>query len=514
MLCRVIGLGLGMLGFAGVALGQEQHQHAIPEKLGKVAFATSCSPSVQEKFERGVALLHSFTYQVAEQQFTEVVKADPKCAMAHWGIAMSYYHQMWEPRISPDDVERGAQEIALAKQQLRNVSEREAGFIKALGEFYGDGAQIPQAKRGQAYAEAMKRVVDQEHGDAEARTFYALALLSTASFSDRSRKNQKEAAEILEPLFRKYPEHPGAAHYLIHAYDNPEMARSGLTAARAYAQIAPAAPHALHMPSHIFTLLGLWEDSMQSNQAARRAAREHKDIGEELHAMDYLEYAYLQAGQHEQARKLLDEVNAMTNLQFADFKSGYAATAMPVRYAIERGKWGEAAALTVHEASLPQVAAVTHWARAVGLARSGDSARAEREVVALQQCLEKVRAAKDDYWAAQVKIQIAEANAWIAKAKGQGERAVALMRSAADKEDGLEKRPITPGAIVPAREQLGELLLEQNRAGEALTEFEASLKNAPGRQGGLAGALKAAELAGNKEKAGQYRAAMGERKGS
>jgi hypothetical protein len=309
------------------------------------------------------------------------------------------------------------------------VSEREAGFIKALDEFYR-AAEIPQTERGQAYADAMKRVAVREKGDAEAQTFYALALLSTASSSDRSRKNQKEAAEILEPFFRKYPEHPGAAHYLIHAYDNPEMARTGLTAARAYAQIAPAAPHALHMPSHIFTLLGLWENSIQSNQAARRAADEQKDIGEELHAMDYLEYAYLQAGQYEPARKLLDEVNAMAKLQMADFKVGYAATAMPVRYAVERGDWKRATTLAVHEESLPQVSAVTHWGRAVGLARSGDPAGAEREVGSLKQCLEKVRAAKDDYWAAQVEIQIAEANAWIAKAMGRREGAVALMRSA------------------------------------------------------------------------------------
>ena len=502
MFWRLAGLMLAVLGTTTVVRGQEQHQHAIPEELGKVSFATSCSPSVQEPFERGVALLHSFTYEAAERQFAEVVKADPNCAMAHWGAAMSYYHQLWEPRIGANDIGRGAREIAEA-QQLRNVSEREAAFILALREFYRDLAATPQAQRGQAYADAMKRLAEGQKGDAEAQTFYALALLSTASSSDRSRKNQKGAAEILEPLFRKYPEHPGVAHYLIHAYDNPEMARTGLPAARAYAQIAPAAPHALHMPSHIFTLLGLWEDSIRSNQAARRAAREQKDTGEELHAMDYLEYAYLQAGQYEAARKLLEEVNAMPALELADFKVGYAATAMPVRYAVERRDWNLAASLPVHDESLPQVSAITHWARAVGLARGGNPVAAEREAGQLKQCLEKARAAKEDYWAAQVEIQIAEANAWIAEAKGQGKEAAALMLSAAAQEDGLEKRPITPGAIVPAREQLGELLLQLKQPTAALAEFEVALKNAPGRRGALAGALRAAELAGNKERARQ-----------
>jgi tetratricopeptide (TPR) repeat protein len=354
----------------------------------------------------------------------------------------------------------------------------------------------------------MKRLANQQQEDAEAQTFYALALLSNASSSDRSRKNQKEAAAVLEPLFRKYPEHPGVAHYLIHAYDNPEMARTGLPAARAYAKIAPAAPHALHMPSHIFTLLGLWEDSIQSNQAARAAAHEQKDTGEELHAMDYLEYAYLQAGQYESAGKLLQELNAMSMLQLGDFKVGYAATAMPVRYAIERRDWSAAGSLAVHDESLPQVSAITHWARAVGLARGGNPGAAEKEMEQLKQCLGKVRAAKDDYWASQVEIQIAEANSWIVEGKGQGTDAITLMRSAADREDQLEKRPITPGAIVPAREQLGELLLLLKQPGEALTEFEAALKNAPERRGALAGASKAAELAGNAAKARQYKAQL------
>jgi len=307
-------------------------------------------------------------------------------------------------------------------------------------------------------------------------------------------------------VFRQYPQHPGAAHYLIHAYDNPEMAKMGLPAARAYAQIAPAAPHALHMPSHIFTLLGLWRDSMVSNRAARAAARRDGDIGEELHAMDYLEYAYLQAGRHDEAKRLLGELDGMkAGLPHGDFKVGYAAAAMPARYAVEQRKWADAAALAPREGGLPQALAVTHWARAVGMARSGQAAGAAREIEKLLECLEKLSGAKDGYWAAQVEIQIDEAKAWAAAAAGRHDQALALAHSAADREDALEKRPVTPGPIVPAREQLGDLLLEAKKPSEALAEFENALKNAPGRREALAGGARAAELAGEQDKAKQLK---------
>jgi hypothetical protein len=484
---RKTGLVLAILATAAGAAGQSQHQHATPEKLGKVSFATSCKTSVQERFERAVALLHSFAYSAAEQQFAEVSKADPDCAMAHWGAAMSYYHQLWEPRIAAKDLARGAEEIRKAEGP-RNVSGREAEFIRALEGFYRDAASLSEEQRGQAYLEGMKRVAEGEKADAEAQAFYALALLSTASSTDPGRRNQRAAAAILEPLFSAYPEHPGVAHYLVHACDSPEMARTGLPAARAYAKIAPAAPHALHMPSHIFTLLGLWGDSIRSNQAARRAAHEQEDTGEELHAMDYLEYAYLQAADYESARKLSKELHAIR--------------------ALDRRDWAGAAALTVHEESLPQVTAIAYWGRAIGLARGGNPGAAEREVQQLARCLEKVRAQADDYWAAQVEIQIAEAGGWIEGAKGQGAEALKLMRLAADKEEQLLKRPITPGAIVNAREQLGDLLLELQQPGPALNEFETALEKAPGRRGALAGAFKAAELAGNGPKARKYKAQL------
>jgi len=488
-----------------VAVGQEAHQHGSgnEERLGDVTFPVSCAPEVQKPFERGVALLHSFAYAAAEKQFVEIARTDEKCAMAHWGMAMSYYHQLWEPRIAATDVERGQREMETAQRMEGTARERE--YIAALGAFYRDAGTVKQETRAEAYAEGMAQASERQPKDVEAQIFQALALLSTASPRDRSRKNQKRAAEILEPLYKQYPQHPGIAHYLIHAYDNPELASRGLPAARAYAQIAPAAPHALHMPSHIFTQLGLWDDSIRSNQAARDAAHGQGDVGEELHAMDYLEYAYLQAGKNEEALKLREAALGMKGLAPGDFKAGYAAAAIPVRYAMERGAWAEAGAIEPRAESLPQVAALSYWGRAVGFARSGKTEAAEHEVGELQKCLEKVRAAQDEYWAAQVEIQLSEARGWIAYAKGQTEEAAALLRKAAEQEDGLEKRPITPGPMVPAREQLGELLLESHQPREALREFEKGMANAPRRRGALSGAARAAEMAGERTKAEGYR---------
>jgi tetratricopeptide (TPR) repeat protein len=502
-LCR-LGVLLSALAVFLAASSQEQHQHGPPEKLGEVLFPISCAPAVQASFNHSVALLHSFAYSAAEKSFLEVAAADPKCAMAHWGVAISYYHQLWEPPISPADLLLGQLEIQKAKT-LGGDSSREQSFIDALALFYKDTPTVPHATRALAYQQAMSAVALHNPNDRESLIFYALALLGTASPTDRSRANQKHAADILEPLFKKYPQHPGVAHYLIHAYDNPELAQRGLTAARAYAQIAPSAPHALHMPSHIFTLLGLWPDSILSNSAARAAAQRQGDVGEALHAMDYLIYAYLQAGRNSEAARLLQELGVMPDLQVSQFKVGYAATAMPARYALERRAWDEAAAIPPKLGSPPQVLAITYWCHATGLARSGKPDAAERELEKLSQSLREVRKKNDDYWAAQVEIQIDEAEAWIAQARGRREKSLSLLRAATEKEGSLEKRPITPGPIVPAREQLGDLLLEQNQPGEALREFETSLVNAPGRRGALSGAARAAEMAGDSAKAQEFR---------
>jgi hypothetical protein len=348
------------------------------------------------------------------------------------------------------------------------------------------------------YEHAMSNLASGNGRDTEAQVFYALALLANASPADKTHAKQKQAADLLEPLDRAYPQHPGIPHYLIHAYDNAELAARGLPAARAYSQIAPSAPHALHMPSHIFTRLGLWDDSITSNLAAREAAHRQADTGEELHAMDYLVYAYLQRGHDKDAAQVIEELNNMPNLNAADFKITYASTAMPVRYAVERGRWADAAGIAPPIGAPPQVVAIAVWARGLGLARSGRAAEAHGEIERLRQIEAQLRSSGNDYWAAQVGILAREVVAWTAQADGEAEEAAAIMRTAADEEDATEKLPVTPGPILPAREQLGYLLLEQNHPGLALKEFEKALTNAPGRHGALQGAAHAGELSAQK----------------
>ena len=344
----------------------------------------------------------------------------------------------------------------------------------------------------------MSDVASENRNDTEAQVFYALALLANASPVDKSHTNQKQAADLLEPLDRSNPQHPGIPHYLIHAYDNAELAPRGLTAARAYSQIAPSAPHALHMPSHIFTRLGLWDDSITSNLAAREAAHRLGDTGEELHAMDYLVYAYLQCGRDGDAAQVIQELKDMQNLKAADFKVTYASTAMPIRYAVERGQWSDAAEIPAPIGAPPQVAAIAVWARGLGLARTGRAAEAHAEIERLQQLEKQLRASGNDYWATQVKILTLEVTAWTAQADGKPREAAAILRAAADEEDAIEKLPVTPGPIIPAREQLGYLFLDQNQPALALKEFQGELTNAPGRRGSLQGAAQATTFSAHK----------------
>jgi hypothetical protein len=488
---------------------QEQiHDHPAPEKLGAVSFANSCAPTVQARFERAVALLHSFTYSLSEQEFREVTEPDPECAMAHWGIAMSGYHELWEPAITPANLVRGRAELERAKKL--GGTDREKEFIDALSVYYRDSENVTLAQRAKSYADAMAEVARKNPSDVEAQVFYALALLSAASPLDKTHANQKLAAQILEPLFRQQPQHPGIAHYLIHACDNAEMASQGLSAARAYAQVAPSAPHALHMPSHIFARLGLWDDSITSNQAARVAAHQQGDTGEELHAMDYLTYAYLQRGRDAEASAVVVQLKAMSLQGADDFKAGYAATAMPVRYAMERGQWAEAAHLELIPGAPAHVAAISYWARAVALARMGRPESAPPEIAKLEDCLDQLRAKGNAYWATQTDVLLLEAQGWMALASGKSEEAVASLRSAANKEDGVEKLPVTPGPIIPAREQLADMLLSLNRPSEAMAAFDASLASSPGRRAALVGAARCAELLGDTNKAQQLRAALGQ----
>jgi hypothetical protein len=474
------------------ASAQEVHSHPVPERLGKVSFAISCRPDVQDEFNRGVALIHSFTYSAARVAFEGVVKKDPKCAMAHWGIALSYFRQLWDPPLVPATLSMGLTEIQSA-QDMAAGTVRERQLIEALALVFKNADTVSYRERASNYERAMSDIAAKNRDDVEAQVFCALALLANASPADKTHAKQKQAADLLEPLDRLYPEHPGIPHYLIHAYDNAELARRGLPAARAYSQIASSAPHALHMPSHIFTRLGLWDDSINANLAARKAAKLEGDVGEELHSMDYLVYAYLQAGRPTEAAQIVQQTKNIPVQNGADFKSYYASTAMPVRYAMERQQWTDAAAIVPPTGAPPHVTAIAEWARGMGLARSGHPEEARRELAQLQKLEEQLHAAGNEYWAAQTRILVREVEAWSNEAEHKSEEAVRVMSQAAADEDAIEKLPVTPGPIVPAREQLGYLLLQQNRPELARKEFETALANSPGRRGAVQGA-QAAEL--------------------
>jgi tetratricopeptide (TPR) repeat protein len=480
-----------------VSSAQETHSHRAPEQLGRVSFAISCTPSVQEQFNRGVALLHSFAYSAAENAFRGVAERDPRCAMAHWGIAITYFHQLWDPPLLPTTIPIAQKEIQLA-QQIRAGTKRERQFIHALSFIYQDADTVPYRTRASKYERAMSDLASKNREDVEAQVFYALALLANASPTDKTHTKQKQAADLLEPLDRTFPQHPGIPHYLIHAYDNAELTKRGLSAARAYSQVAPSAPHALHMPSHIFTRLGLWDDSIRANLAAREAAHQQGDTGEELHAMDYLVYAYLQLERDSDAAQVIHELKNMPKLDETDFKIAYASTAMPVRYAVERRQWEDAASIIPPTEAPPHVVAIAVWARGLGLARSGRAAEARKELAQLREIERQLRTSGNEYWATQTGILLREVKAWSAQADHKPAEAATMMRQAADDEDAIEKLPVTPGPIVPAREQLGDLLLEQNQPRLALTEFEAALANTPGRHGALHGAARAVGLLGQK----------------
>ncbi|HWM71997.1 MAG TPA: hypothetical protein VNO35_35880 [Steroidobacteraceae bacterium] len=504
---RVVSLlASGAAACISLASAQEMHSHPPPERLGTVAFATSCAPGVTRGFERAVALLHSFAYDASEKAFRDVAAADPSCAMAHWGSAMTYWHQLWSPP-DADDSSKGRAEIARALE-LNVRSERERGFIAAAAAYYRDSDHLPQLVRAKAYEQQMSLTARSNPKDTEAQVFYALSLLATASTEDRSHANQKHAAAILEPIYRDHPDHPGVAHYLIHAYDSAELAQRGLSAARAYSKIAPSAPHALHMPSHIFTRLGLWDDSIASNAAARAAAHSQGDVGEELHAMDYLTYAYLQRGRQGDAQQVVADLASMDRLLGKDFKVGYAATVMPVRVSIEGHKWDAAAALQPLPESTPNIAAIVFWARAVANARNGHPQAANDDIAQLQRCQQQLQLAGNAYWAKQTEVLGKEAIAWQLAASARVDEAIKVLRQAADEEDAVEKLPLTPGPIVPAREQLGDLLLTLNRPQQALQEYQAALGGAPGRRGALTGVVQAADLVGDVQLASRMRATL------
>jgi tetratricopeptide (TPR) repeat protein len=483
---------------AGSASGGQEHgAHSTKETLGTVYFPVSCTAEAQKSFNRGVALLHSFTYEESAEAFRDAAAKDPHCAMAYWGLAMTEYHQLWEPYPGPAELKRGSAEIRAARG-LKPATKREKDYVEALGAFYDGWEQRTHAARAQAYQEAMRGVQEKNSKDEEARVFYALALIATGSPEDKTYGNFRKAAAILEPVFAAHPTHPGAAHYLIHAYDRPELATQGVVAARTYSKIAPDLPHALHMPSHIFTRLGMWEDSIASNLAAAAAARKHGDSGEEFHALDYLVYAYLQLGRNDEAEKIRDQLPAPGNvLSTSPFKINYAKAAIRARCALEQKNWTEAENLTQEPGVQPQVAAISHWAAALGAAHNGhlDAARQHAEVV--RRLSSELTEKGDAYWAEQVAIQGEEAGAWIALAEHRTRDAYRMLRLAADHEDASEKHPVTPGPVRPARELLGDLLLELHEPKKALDAYQKALAAGPRRRNSMKGADEAAKLAGS-----------------
>jgi tetratricopeptide (TPR) repeat protein len=508
---------LVVVGLATLTAGPALAQDKTAERLGTVRFATSCAPAVQPQFDRAVALLHSFHLDAAVSAFTDVAAADPACGMAHWGVAMAW---LGNPLAGPPSA-RGLKEGGAAVEKAKAAgakTDREREYIAAIEILYKDADRVDHRTRAQAYARAMEQIAARYPADREAAVFHALALNITLDPNDKTYANQLKAAAILEKVFAEQPEHPGVAHYLIHSYDFPPIAAKGLPAAKRYASIAPSAPHALHMPSHIFTRVGSWQESIETNRASAKAAADTLAAGgsqtglrsyEGLHAYDYMMYGFLQLGRDREARALLEEVTATRKLNVDHFAGAFALAAIPARYALERGRWGEASTLTPTPSDLawsrfPQAESIVWFARGLGAARSGNPARARQDLARIEVLRDTMTAAKSLYWAHQSEVQRLAVAAWIARAEGRKEEAVSLMRASAEAEDATEKHPVTPGSIKPARELLGEMLVELGQPAEALKEFEASHRVEPNRFQGLYGAARAAELAGDRARARTY----------
>src|ERR1044072_5733860 len=477
-------------------------QDDTEKQFGIVHFETSCNETAQRRFDRAMRYQHSFWYQSSKEIFEETLKADPECGMAHWGIALSL---LWNPHVPTPakNLVEGAAAIAKA-QSVGAKSQRERDYIDALAVLYADHEKTPRGVRVQNYLKAMEALAARYPSDDEAQILYSIALNAAASPNDKTYANQLKGAAILEPIFKRQPRHPGVAHYLIHLYDTPALADKGLEAARLYAKIAPGASHAQHMPSHIFTRVGYWKESIDSNAVSQRVAKEAREPHEQLHAMDYQVYAYLQLGQDKNAKAVIDEMMTVAGFTETYFVGPYALAASPARYVLERGDWKGAAELTVRPSPLANIQAITHFARALGAARSGNPEAAKADIGKLAELRDKLRAAKDAYWSEQVDIQWQVASAWALYAEGKNDEALKAMSAAADAEDRTEQHPVTPGVPTPARELYGTMLLERGMAREALAAFEAVMGKEANRLGAVTGAAKAAAKLGNATKAREY----------
>ena len=489
--------------------GDEGHHHELSEnEVGSVHFAISCSKDVQTNFQRAVALLHSFQYEQTRAAFSVISRQDPQCAMAQWGVAMSHYHGLWHN----GDLAAGREALHKAQETAsRNpaTTAREHAYIDALSEIYKEDKKDEYA-HAQAFEQKLAALQASYPDDTEAAIFHALMLDVTAPKTDKTFTNQRKCGEILEPIFARQPNHPGVAHYIIHCYDNPVLAEKGLGAARKYAMIAPASAHANHMPSHLFTRVGSWDESIHSNSRSAELARDAEATSsngeardQRLHAMDYLEYAYLQRGRVRDARSVLDQMNALPPLAGLTLTGNYALAAIPARYDVELGKWEDAARLQPVAGSVPWAQAITWMAVGLGAARSNDrtrAAEAERNLASLRDAAQS----KSPYWSNQIEVQRREVAAWIAQVSGKPDEALAGMRSAAELEESMDKDAVTPGAVVPARELLAQLLQAQGHPQDSFVEYETVLKTAPNRFNAVWGAASAAEAAGKMSAASTY----------
>ncbi len=483
------------------------HEDLTPQQLGTVHFPVSCAAEVRQPFERGVALLHSFWYEEAQKEFEDIARQDPKCAMASWGIAMSLWHQLWN---HPDaSTIKSANESLSKGQALKPATDRERDYLAAIATYYRDAEKLDHQARAVAYSQAMEQMYKKYPDDREAAAFYALSLLAAEPENDTTFANRKRAAEVLEKLFALEPDHPGVAHYLIHSYDKPQLAQLGLAAARRYAQIAPAAPHALHMPSHIFARLGLWQDDIDSNLASIAATRKTAAMhmggeGHQFHAMDFLVYAYLQNGREADARKIIEEVTSMASMKdmygMGFDPRTYAMSKFPATYALELRRWSEAAELKPVEGASRGDQSITYLARAIGAARSGKTRQAHADLKAMKTIHSALLAEKRSAFAAEVEQGIQVAQAWIAYAEGKHEQALKLLRAVAEKEEAVGEEPMS----IPAREMLADMLLDSKHREMALAEYEMDLKFNPNRFNGLYGAAQAAEMSGKSGKANSY----------
>jgi hypothetical protein len=502
---KSLDLTRGEIALCGAANGQ----------FGTVEFSLSCSEKVRPDFNLATALLHSFEYVDAEKMFAKVIDTDPKCVMAYWGAAMSNFHPVWAP---PNQVElqKGARIVALARSLIKDKSSKESDYLEAIATIYDQWETLDHHTRLIKFEKASERIFEKYPEDSEAAIFYALALRAAADRADKTFSNQKKAGQILNGIFTRLPNHPGVAHYIIHTYDYPELAELALPAARKYASIATASAHAQHMPSHIFTRLGLWDESIKSNLNSVSAAKcyaENMEMkghwDEEIHGMDYLVYSYLQEANGDEARKQVEYFKTFNSVSPQNFKVAYSFAAIPTRYALELKNWTEAAKLELMPANFPWEKfpwerANVNFGRLLGAVHVHDLAAAKNELNQLQVIQTKLKESKENYKANLVLIQIRASEGWIKFAEGQKAEAITLMVEAADMEDLTEKDPVTPGEVIPARELLGDLYLEINDPAKALEAYELDLKRHPNRFNGLYGAGLAAQRSGNSKKAVLY----------